>query len=99
MEEGCFTFRPDSILIDFPNNVSRTLGVRELVSTPHLVPCTHVAHSPPQDGRSREGTLGQSRVLHPGDTRAGLSNPSPKASSVVLKIETVLARQPHEMEM
>lgn len=46
----------------------------------------------------QEEASGQSGALHP-DTSAALSNPSPKACSVALKIETVLARQLREMEL
>lgn len=93
-----FHFQTRLFLIDFPNNFSRTSGLKELTSTPHLVPCTRVACLP-RGGRNWERTLAQSESLYPKHTRAGLSNPSPKASSAALKIETVLARQPHEMEM
>lgn len=88
VEGGCFTFRPES------HSVRRT--------SPQS--CTFVAHSPSQDGGGGSVThckepLGQSEALHPPLTNAGPSHPSLRASSVALKIDTVLVRQPHEMEM
>lgn len=97
VERGMFQFQTRPT--DFPNNFCRTSGLKELLSGPALWWPTYQPRWRRRLVTHGGETLGQREALCLQPPSTGLSNPSLKASSIVLKIDTVLAGQPHEMEM